>query len=126
MQGYSTAAGAGPPEAPLDAGEVLQASPSVVLAEAGPRPGGGKVLSVAPLLGAAASVDSGHPRWLHVHVRPPARGLLKTVRVRVLVLVVYLYCRRSLQYMLSYAMPETDPISLTSRSGCTYGLVTFD
>ncbi|BDA41766.1 probable protein CLEC16A homolog at N-terminal half [Coccomyxa sp. Obi] len=79
-EGYSIAAGAGPPEPPLDAGEVLQASPSVVLAEAGPRPGGGKVLSVAPLLGAAASVDSGHPRWLHVHVRPPARGLLKTVR----------------------------------------------
>ena len=40
------------------------------------------MLSVAPLLGAAAAVDAGHARWLHVHVRPPARGLLKTVRVR--------------------------------------------
>ncbi len=81
VQGYSGSAGSPGAEPPLDAAEVLQASPSVVLAEAGPRPGGGRVLSVAPLLGAAASVDSSHPRWLHVHVRPPARGLLKTVRV---------------------------------------------
>lgn len=82
MQGYTGATEVGGAEAPLDAEDFLQASPSIVLAEAGPRPGGGKVLSVAPLLGAAASVDASHPRWLHVHVRPPARGLLKTVRVR--------------------------------------------
>ena len=82
VQGYTGSDEAGGAEPALDASEVLQASPSIVLAEAGPRPGGGRVLSVAPLLGAAASVDSSHPKWLHVHVRPPARGLLKTVRVR--------------------------------------------
>ena len=82
VQGYTGSDAAGGSEPPLDAAEVLQASPSIVLAEAGPRAGGGRVLSVAPLLGAAASVDSSHPKWLHIHVRPPARGLLKTVRVR--------------------------------------------
>ena len=54
----------------------------MVLAEAGAGAKTGRALSVAPLLGAAATVDPGHARWLHVHVRPPARGLLKTVRVR--------------------------------------------
>ena len=41
----------------------------------------GAVLSVAPLIGAEASTDPDHKRWLHVHVRPNARGMLKTVRV---------------------------------------------
>ena len=66
----------------IEAADLLQSSPCVVLAEAAARPGSGRALSVAPLLGAFASVDPGHQRWLHVHVRPPARGLLKTVRVR--------------------------------------------
>ncbi|KAK9825468.1 hypothetical protein WJX81_005951 [Elliptochloris bilobata] len=68
-------------DAALDA---LAAAPAVVLVEAaegiGIDLGGGSALSVAPLLGAAAAVDAAHPRWLHVHVRPPARGLVKTVR----------------------------------------------
>ena len=43
--------------------------------------GGSVVLSVAPLLGAHAHVDARRTKWLHVHVRPHARGLLKCVRV---------------------------------------------
>lgn len=46
------------------------------------RGGAGSVLSVAPLIGAEAHTDADHKRWLHVHVRPNARGMLKTVRVR--------------------------------------------
>jgi hypothetical protein len=76
----------------------LAAAPAVVLVDGAGNGGGGgggkagsevlsggaadAALSVAPLLGAAAAVDVAHPRWLHVHVRPPARGLIKTVRVR--------------------------------------------
>ncbi len=76
----------------------LAAAPAVVLVDGGGSGNGGgggeagseapssgaadAALSVAPLLGAAAAVDAAHPRWLHVHVRPPARGLIKTVRVR--------------------------------------------
>lgn len=41
----------------------------------------GVALSVAPLLGSSAYVDQAHPKWLHLHVRPHARGLAKTVRV---------------------------------------------
>ena len=41
----------------------------------------GTILSVAPLLGASPSLDASHKRWLHVHVRPHARGMLKTVKV---------------------------------------------
>jgi hypothetical protein len=37
----------------------------------------GIVLSVAPLMGADPVIDPSHKRWLHVHVRPPVRGLLK-------------------------------------------------
>ena len=36
---------------------------------------------MAPLMGAEAAVDPGHRKWLHVHVRPPLRGLLKVLRV---------------------------------------------
>ena len=61
--------------------ELLQASPSIVLADPGPHADMGRVLSVAPLMGATASIDSSHVRWLHVKVRPPARGLLKAARV---------------------------------------------
>lgn len=54
---------------------------SVVLADPGQQPNSGLVLSLAPLMGAAAQVDSSHPKWLHVHVRPPVRGLLKLLKV---------------------------------------------
>lgn len=54
---------------------------SVVLADPGQQPNSGLVLSLAPLMGAAAQVDSYHPKWLHVHVRPPVRGLLKLLKV---------------------------------------------
>ena len=54
---------------------------SVVLADPGQQPSSGLVLSLAPLMGAAAQVDSSHPKWLHVHVRPPVRGLLKLLKV---------------------------------------------
>lgn len=37
----------------------------------------GIVLSVAPLMGADPVIDPSHKRWLHIHVRPPVRGLLK-------------------------------------------------
>ncbi|KAL3156762.1 hypothetical protein ABBQ38_001037 [Trebouxia sp. C0009 RCD-2024] len=53
---------------------------SVVLADPGQQPNSGLVLSLAPLLGAAARVDTSHPKWLHVHVRPPVRGLLKLLK----------------------------------------------
>ena len=54
---------------------------SVVLADPSQQPNSGLVLSLAPLMGAAAQVDSSHPKWLHVHVRPPVRGLLKLLKV---------------------------------------------
>ena len=53
----------------------------VILADPGQQPNTGVVLSIAPLLGADAAVDRSHPRWLHVHVRPPVRGLLKLLKV---------------------------------------------
>jgi len=37
----------------------------------------GTVLSVAPLLAATPAVDSDHPQWLHVHVRPQRSILLR-------------------------------------------------
>ena len=39
------------------------------------------MLSVAPLIGSEAYIDSTHKRWLHIRVRPNARGMLKTIRV---------------------------------------------
>ena len=59
---------------------------SVVLADPGQQHKSGLVLSLAPLMGAAAQVDSSHPKWLHVHVRPPVRGLLKLLKVGRLVM----------------------------------------
>ena len=38
---------------------------------------GGTVLSVAPLMGCEPDADPIHAQWLHVHVRPPVRALLK-------------------------------------------------
>lgn len=42
----------------------------------------GIVLSVAPLMGADPTIDPSHKRWLHIHVRPPVRGLLKVILIR--------------------------------------------
>ncbi|KAL0053901.1 hypothetical protein WJX82_000859 [Trebouxia sp. C0006] len=53
---------------------------SVVLADPGQQSNTGVVLSLAPLLGANPEVDRSHPRWLHVHVRPHVRGLLKLLK----------------------------------------------
>lgn len=52
--------------------------------------GAGTAISVAPLLGSAPFVDQAHRRWLHLHVRPHARGLAKTVRVRTRSVVTHL------------------------------------
>jgi hypothetical protein len=55
------------------------AAPVVVVADPGSRPNTGVVLSTAPLLGACPRVDNGHPKWLHVRVRPQARALLRVL-----------------------------------------------
>lgn len=48
----------------------------------------GMVVAVAPLMGSAPHIDKAHGRWLHVHVRPPVRGLLKVVKVRLLLSLI--------------------------------------
>ncbi|KAK9868863.1 hypothetical protein WJX84_001280 [Apatococcus fuscideae] len=63
-----------PPEA------AATSMPCIVLAEPSPIPGTGMVVAVAPLMGSAPHIDKAHGRWLHVHVRPPVRGLLKVVK----------------------------------------------
>lgn len=57
------------------------ASPVVAIIDPGTGPtlGYGTVLSVAPLLAAAPAVDSAHPQWLHVHVRPQGSVMLRTL-----------------------------------------------
>lgn len=35
------------------------------------------MLSVAPLMGTEPDCDPVHAQWLHMHVRPPVRALLK-------------------------------------------------
>ncbi|KAK9820557.1 hypothetical protein WJX72_011634 [[Myrmecia] bisecta] len=59
---------------------IMASVPSVVLADPGTQLNTGVVLSVAPLMGADPVVDRSHSRWLHVHVRPPVRGLLKVLK----------------------------------------------
>ncbi|GIL98320.1 hypothetical protein Vretimale_3711 [Volvox reticuliferus] len=60
---------------------VLYSSPAVVLADPAPtRLNAGIVLSVSPLMGCDPSVDKNVPKWLHVHVRPSVRGLLRLLR----------------------------------------------
>lgn len=55
-------------------------SPQIVLAVPAPEdPTVARVLSAAPLMGARPEVDRRHPRWLHVHVRPPLSDLVRTV-----------------------------------------------
>lgn len=61
------------------AAAVAAAAPVVVVADPGPRPNVGVVLSAAPLLGSLPRIDEGHPRWLHVQVRPQARALLRVL-----------------------------------------------
>lgn len=61
---------------------LLRSLPVAVLADPSPsRPQAGVVLSVAPLLGARPSTDPQVSKWLHVHVRPSARGLLRIIKV---------------------------------------------
>jgi len=57
---------------------IMHSSPAIVLGEASAtRLHTGVVLSTAPLMGGAPYVDPNVPRWLHVHVRPSVRGLLR-------------------------------------------------
>jgi hypothetical protein len=61
---------------------LLCSLPVAVLADPSPnRPQAGIVLSVAPLLGAHPYTDQGVAKWLHVHVRPSVRGLLRVIKV---------------------------------------------
>jgi len=63
-------------------GEVLHSSPGIVLAEPAPtRLNYGIVMATAPLLGANPFADANVPRWLHMHVRPTVKGLLRVVRL---------------------------------------------
>ena len=40
----------------------------------------GVIASLAPLTGAVPTVDKNVSKWLHVHVRPSVRGLLRVLR----------------------------------------------
>lgn len=61
---------------------LLRSLPVVVLADPSPnRPQAGVVLSVAPVLGARPFCDDNVQKWLHVHVRPSVRGLLRIIKV---------------------------------------------
>ncbi len=61
---------------------VIAASPVVAIVDPGTGSslGYGTVLSVAPLLAAAPAVDTEHPQWLHVHVRPQRSVLLQLLK----------------------------------------------
>ena len=48
-----------------------------------------RTMSLAPLMGAIASIYAGHVCWLHVKVRAPARGLVKDARVSALLILCY-------------------------------------
>ncbi len=62
---------------------LMRSLPVTVVADPSPnKPNTGVVLSVAPLLGANPSVDKSVPKWLHIHVRPSVRGLLRVLKVR--------------------------------------------
>ncbi|GBF91765.1 hypothetical protein Rsub_04069 [Raphidocelis subcapitata] len=66
-----------------DGGEraLLRSLPVTVVADPSPtKPGTGVVLSVAPLLGADPAIDRNVGKWLHVHVRPSVRGLLRVLK----------------------------------------------
>lgn len=71
-------------------GSLLRSLPVAVLADPSPnRPGAGVVLSVAPLLGARPYTDAQVGKWLHVHVRPSVRGLLRVIKVRYVLCVCF-------------------------------------
>lgn len=60
---------------------LVRATPVAVLAEpARDKLNVGVVLSVAPLLGADPTPDKVVSKWLHVHVRPSVRGLLRLIK----------------------------------------------
>jgi hypothetical protein len=81
------AAGAAAAAAAANHASLLRSLPVAVLADPSPsRPQAGVVLSVAPLLGARPYADGVVPKWLHVHVRPSVRGLLRILKVRGLLL----------------------------------------
>lgn len=68
---------------PATQASLLRCLPVAVLADPVPsKPNTGVVLSVAPLLGADPSQDKNVAKWLHVHVRPSVRGLLRVVKVQ--------------------------------------------
>lgn len=61
--------------------ELIHSSPGIVLAEPAPtRLHAGIVVATAPLMGSQPFQDPNVNRWLHVHVRPSVRGLLRLVR----------------------------------------------
>lgn len=61
---------------------VAKLVPVVILAAPSQtRLNAGTVLSVAPLLGTDPAVDGTHPRWLHLHVRPPVRRFVRAIKV---------------------------------------------
>ena len=61
--------------------EVLHSSAAIVLAEPAPtRLHAGVVISTAPLMGGEPFMDPNMGRWLHVHVRPSVRGLMRQLR----------------------------------------------
>lgn len=77
LAGASARGGGGSSHASL-----LRSLPVAVLADPSPsRPQAGVVLSVAPLLGARPYTDPQVGKWLHVHVRPSVRGLLRIIKV---------------------------------------------
>lgn len=77
-------AAAAPASGAAAAPDIMHCVPSVLLATGAGGYGerAGVVVSVAPLMGADPDIDKSHDRWLHVHVRPPVRGLLKLLQVR--------------------------------------------
>jgi hypothetical protein len=63
---------------PAAAAALAAAAPAAAVVDASPS-GAGVVLSAAPLMGAAPSVDAATPRWLHVEVRPQLSALLRVL-----------------------------------------------
>lgn len=79
LQGQNGLQGAAAQQALAQA--AANSAATVLLAEPRQEAGSGAVLSLAPLVGADPQLDRAHPRWLHIHVRPPVRGLLKLLKV---------------------------------------------
>ncbi|CAD7699260.1 unnamed protein product, partial [Ostreobium quekettii] len=73
--------GSGDKLSPQDMAGIAKSMPVVILAAPSEtRLNAGTVLSVAPLLGTDPVVDGSHPRWLHLHVRPPVRRFLRAIK----------------------------------------------